>query len=110
MVWSINKHDFKSETPDYDKCRPYFGLVNTDTIRDTFKQTTQWGVSVGTYPMKMHLKSRNPALNVPRRHDTVDTDTVYTDTPAVESGVKQAQLLVGKDSLVADIYPMRSGK
>ena len=60
--------------------------------------------------MKRHLKSRNPALNIPRRDEAVATDTVYSDTPAVDSGVKMAQLLVGNDSLVSDIYPMRSGK
>ena len=60
--------------------------------------------------MRKHLKSRNPALNNPRRHEAVATDTVYSDTPAVDSGVKQAQLFVGKESLVSDIYPMRSGK
>ena len=60
--------------------------------------------------MKKHLKSRNPALNVPRRHEAVTTDTVYSDTPAVDSGVKQAQHFGGKESLVSDIYPMRSGK
>ena len=38
------------------------------------------------------------------------TDTVYSDTPAVESGVKQVQLFFGKESLVSDIYPMRTGK
>ena len=60
--------------------------------------------------MKRHLTSRNPALNVPRRHEAVATDTVFSDTPAVDSGVKQAHLFVGKESLVSDIYPMRSGK
>ena len=105
-----SKHQIKSETPDFDKYRPYFGWVNADTIRDTFKHTTQWGASVGTFPMKRHLKSRNPALNVPRRHEAVATETVYSDTPAVDSGVKLAQLFVGKESLVSDIYPMRSGK
>ena len=30
--------------------------------------------------------------------------------PAVDSGVKQAQVFVGRDSLVADVYPMKSGK
>ena len=60
--------------------------------------------------MRKHLKSRNPALNIPRRHEAVATDTVYSDTSAVDSGVKQAQLFVGKESLVSDIYPMRSGK
>ena len=59
--------------------------------------------------MKKHLKSRNPALNVPRRHEAVATDTVYSDTPAIDSGVKMAHLFVGKKSLVSDIYPMRSG-
>ena len=60
--------------------------------------------------MKRHLKSRNPALNVPRRHAADVTDTVYSDTSAVDCGVKQAQLFVGQESLVSDIYCMRSGK
>ena len=60
--------------------------------------------------MKRHLKSRNPALNVPRRHEAVATDTVFSDTPAVDSGVKQAQVFVGRDTLEADAYPMKSGK
>ena len=75
------------------------------------EQSTQWGVSLpNTFPMKKHLKSRNPALNIPRRHEPVATDTVFSDTPAVDSGVKQAQVFVGRDTLVADAYPMKSGK
>ena len=31
-------------------------------------------------------------------------------TPAVDSGGKQAQVFVGRDSLVADVYPINSGK
>ena len=92
-----SKHQLKSETPDFDKYRPYFDWVNAATIRDTFKHTTQWGASVGTFPMKRHLKSRNPALNVPRRHEAVATNTVYSDIPAVDSGVKLAQPFVGKN-------------
>ena len=83
-----NKYHVKSEIPGYDKYRPYFYWVKTDTIMDTFKQNTQYGVSAGIYPMKRHLKSRNPALNVPKRHEVVATDTVYSDTRAVDSGVK----------------------
>ena len=49
-------------------------------------------------------------MNVPRRHEPVATDTIFSDTPAVDSGVEQAQVLVGRDSLVADVYPMKSGK
>ena len=85
-------------------------MFGCDTIRDTFKHTKQWGVSAGTFHMKRHLKSRNPALNVPRRHEADATDTVYSDTQAVDSGVKQALLFVWKESLVTDINTMRSGK
>ena len=60
--------------------------------------------------MKKHLKSSNPALNIPRRHEPVATDTVFSDTPAADSGVKQAQVFVGRGTLAADTYPMKSGK
>ena len=78
--------------------------------QQTIDQTTQSGVPLDSFPMKRHLKSRNPALNVPRRHEPVATDTIFSDTPAVDSGVKQAQVFLGRDSLVADVYPMKSGK
>ena len=33
----------------------------------TIEQSTQWGVSIpNTFPMKKDLKSRTPALNIPR--------------------------------------------
>ena len=105
------QHAVKHEAPDYEKFRPYFGWVNVDTVQKTMEQSTQWGVSLpNTFPMKKHLKSRNPALNVPRRHEAVAADTVFSDTPAVDSGVKQAQVFVVRDTLVADAYPMKSGK
>ena len=110
-VFRTYEHDVSPETPDYEKFRPYFGWVNVYTVQKTMKQSTQWGVSLpNTFPMKKHLKSRNPALNIPRRHEPVATDTVFSDTPAVDSGVKQAQVFVGRDTLVADAYPMKSGK
>ena len=61
-------------------------------------------------PMTKHLKSRNPALNIPRRHEPVAADTVFSDTSAVDSGVKQAQVFVCRDTLVADAYLIKSGK
>ena len=70
-----------------------------------------WSLHIpSTFPMKRYLKSRNPALNIPRRHEPVATDTVLSDTPALDSGVKQAQVFVGRYTVVADAYPMRSGK
>ena len=59
--------------------------------------------------MKCHLKSRNSALAIPRHHEAVAFDTIFSYTPAVDSGVKQAQVFVSRDTLVADAYPMKSG-
>ena len=110
-VFRTNQHDVSPETSDYETFRPYFGWVNVDTVQKTMEQSTQWGVSIpNTFPMKKHLKSLNPVPNIPRSHEAVATDTVFSDTPAVDSGVKQAQVLVGRDTLVADAYPMKSGK
>ena len=101
-TFMANQHEFRTyqhavnhEPPDYEKFRPYFGWVNVDTVQKTMEQSTQWGVSLpNTFPMKKHLKSRNPALSNPRRHEAVATDTVFSDAPAVDSGVKQAQVFV----------------
>ena len=95
-----NQHVVNNDTPDYEKLRLYFGWVNVDTVQKTMDQSTH----------RKHLKSRNPALNIPRRHEPVATDSVSSDTPAVDSGVKQTQLFVGRDTLVADAYPMKGGK
>ena len=72
------------------------------------EQSTQWGVSIpDTIHKKKHLTSRNPVLNIPRRHEPVAANTVFSDTPAVDNGVKQAQVFVGRDTLVADAHPMK---
>ena len=53
------------------------------------EQSTQGGVSLpNTFLMKKHLKSRKPALNIPRRHEAVATDTVFSDTPAVDNSLE----------------------
>jgi hypothetical protein len=40
----------------------------------------------------------------------VATDTIFSDTPAVDSGVKAAQLFIGRLSLVADVYGVKTDK
>ena len=77
-VFRNNKHVVNNDTPDYEKPRLHFGWVNADTVYRTVEQSTQWGVSIpNTFPMKRYLKSRNPALNIPRRHEPVTTDTIF---------------------------------
>ena len=40
-----NKHAFHQTPIDYDKSRPYFGWINSDIVKQTIDQTTQWGVA-----------------------------------------------------------------
>ena len=98
----VNKHVFQQTPVDYEKLRPFFCWINSDIVKQTIDQTTQWGVALDYFPMKRHLKSRNPALNVPRRHEPFATDTIFSDTAAVDSGVKQSQVFLGRDSLVSN--------
>ena len=60
--------------------------------------------------MRKHFKSRFPTFNIPRRNETIATDTIISDTPAVDSGVTMAQIVIGQDSLVSDVYTMQSSK
>ena len=94
----IQNHAQKPTDIDYNKLKPYFGWVNADTIQKTFANTTQWATTPTRFPMRKHFKSRFPGFNIPRRNEAVATDTIFSDTPAIDSGVTMAQLFVGKDT------------
>jgi hypothetical protein len=53
-------------------------------------------------------KARNPATNVPRRDEPMATDTIQSDTPAINGGEKYAQFFVGVHSLLSDVHGMKS--
>ena len=105
-----HKHAITPQPIDVERLGPYFGWVNKHTIEKTFHKTTQWAVSSTRYPMRKHFKSRFPAFNIPRRSEEVATDTIFSDTPAIDSGVTMAQNFVGKRTLVTDVYPLKSKK
>jgi Reverse transcriptase (RNA-dependent DNA polymerase) len=96
--------------PDYERLRPLFGWLPTDTIKNTFQHTTQYGhLPVGTL-LKRRYKSPNPALNVYCRNESLACDVVYSNTPAVDNGSKLAVIFVGLDTQVTDIYGIKSDK
>ena len=100
----------KQNEPDYDKLRPKFAWLPIETIRETFNKTTQYGRVSMSEILKKRFKSPNPALNVHRRNKPVAMDTIYSDVPAIDDGSICAQLYVGVESLVMDIYSMKSKK
>jgi hypothetical protein len=44
------------------------------------------------------------------RDKPVATDTIYSDTPAIDCGITSAQLFVGTKTHTADVYPIKSDK
>ncbi len=60
--------------------------------------------------LRKRFQSPNLALNVHRRNEPVATDTIFSDTPAVDSGVTSAEFYVGCNTMVFDAYPLKLGK
>ena len=64
----------KPDRTDWERMSKYLGNVPAETVRNTFKHTTQ----IGTLPLSSHLqrqyKSPNPALNLHRRDEADVTD------------------------------------
>ncbi|MCA1807767.1 MAG: hypothetical protein LC687_07965, partial [Actinobacteria bacterium] len=62
--------------------------------------TTQYGSKGATsgHTLYNQIASPNPILNIPRRHKNVATDTLYSDTPAFDSGSTAAQFFIGRKS------------
>ena len=59
---------------------------------------------------KSIFKSRNPVFNMPRCSEAVATNTIFSDTPAVDDGSTMAQFFCGHDTLVCDAYGIKSTK
>ena len=100
----------KREEPDFESMRPKFGWMKKETIKKTFAHTTQMGKLPAGEHLYRQYKSPNPAFNVHRRQEGLATDTVFSDTPAVDSGVTIAQLYFGMDTHVTDVFGMKLEK
>ena len=106
-----NLHGTNPAEEDWPSLRPNFGWQSEQVIKDTYKVTSRFG---GTIPrhdyLKKHFKSWNSVFNIPRRNEPVATDTIFSDTPAINDGSTMAQFFVGKDTLVCDAYGIKSQK
>jgi hypothetical protein len=96
--------------PDYGQLCPRLGWLPIDAIKKTFEHTTELACMPMSTILKKWYKSLNPALNVRPRDEPVATDTIYSDTPAIDCGVTSAQLFVGTTTHTADVYPIKSDK
>ena len=101
----------KPSKTNWELIRPMLGFAPINVLKETMHRTTQFAQNIlERTPMRRHLKTRFPAANIPRRNEPVATDTVYSDTPAIDNGACYAQIFIGRESLVADVYSMISDK
>ena len=110
-VFRANLHLSSPQEPDWNALRPFFAWTSPSSIKDTFNVTTRHGTAPHTQDyIKKHFKSCNPVFNIPRRSEAVATDTIFSDTPAVDDGSTMAQFFCGRDTLVCDAYGIKSTK
>ena len=110
-VFTANLHQSSPQEPDWNALCPFFAWTSPSSIKDTFHVTTRHGTAPHTQDyIKKHFKSRNPVFNIPRHSEAVATDTIFSDTPAVDDGSTMAQFFCGCDTLVCDAYGIKSTK
>ena len=100
----------KEQEKDYEKYRPYLLYSPLDVIKKTFENTTQFAKLPMSDRLKTAYRSPHPANNVHRRNEPVATDTVFSDTPAIDGGETSAQVFIGTKSNVIDVYPIKNMK
>jgi hypothetical protein len=101
-------HGVESCPIDFERLRPNFLFQSDEVIRKTFQNSTQ----MARIPMSSHLrtwyKAPNPALNIPRCHEDLLSDCIYSDVPAIDGGETCAQVFFGRHTHVGDAYKMKS--
>ena len=106
---NTNKSEGRLKPPDYDILRPYLLFVDNDTIRQTIDATTQYGLITSTATqLKNTFRSPFPALNVFSRNETVATDPVYSNVPAIDNESRLAQVFDSRRTLMIDAYSLKT--
>ena len=110
-VFTANLHQSSPQEPDWNTQRPFLAWTSPSSIKDTFNVTTRHGTATNTQDyIKKHFKPRNPVFSISRCSEAGATDTIFSDTPAVDDGSTMAQFFCGHDTLVCDAYGIKSTK
>ena len=110
-VFTANLHQSSPQEPDWNTQRPFLAWTSPSSIKDTFNVTTRHGTAPNTQDyIKKHFKPRNPVFSIPRCSEAVATDTIFSDSPAVDDGSTMAQFFCDHDTLVCDAYGIKSTK
>ena len=79
---------------------PYFAWQSTDIIEATFKNSTQYGFmpTSSNGNLLKRYKSPNPGANIPCLYDDLLTNSIYSNTPAINGGETVGQCFFGRRS------------
>lgn len=108
--YDANPNITTDKTPDFEALRKHFGWVPKELVRRTYDVTTRMARLPMTTRLTRHFKSPYPALNIPRRQEDIATNTVYSNTPAIDDGATIAQFYIGTKSYVSDVFGMKNDR
>ena len=104
----INEMQPRNHTPsdiDYQSMQPYFSWITTDVIKQTFKNSTQYGFMPSSDCGNIFKRWRapDPAMNVHRLQDDLLTDKISSNTPALDGSFTDAQVFFGRKSHILHV-------
>ena len=110
LLLHVNRNKVKMKEPDYEALCPCFAWAPADIVKKMLEATMQYAQNSYNLPFCKHYCSCFPALNVDCCCEAVATNMIYSDTPAIDDGATCAQIFVGQETLVVNVYSMKSDK
>jgi hypothetical protein len=94
------RYAMKPSKQNHNQYARYFPGTTVETIKAMFEATTQPGTrgAVEGFNLPDRIIAPNPVLSIQRRHKDVATDTLYSQTPAIDDGSTDAQFFIGRRS------------
>ena len=88
--------------------RPYLGWRPLKVVKKTLERTTQMAKMIIRHPMRRHVKSRFPHLNVTRIDEPISTDPIFSNCKSIYHGYKAAQIFYGLQSHAIFVYGIKA--
>ena len=95
-ITHVHLHDSNPAEEDWKSLRPYFGWQSEQVIKDTYQ--VHQDLEAQSHNMITSRSTSSPGINIPRRHEPDATDTIFSDTQAINDGSTMAQFFVGRDT------------
>ena len=88
--------------------QPFLGWRPLHIVKKTLEHTTQLAKSSIKYPLRPHVKARNPWANVTRLQETVSIDPKFANCACMSTGFSGVQVFYGHKSHCIDVYGIKS--